>query len=74
MPRIMPRMPAALLTALCQELLGWSEQKTLEKVDAIYGTLLNIFDISKRENTMTFQAADQLVETILLQAQNSKSR
>ncbi len=63
-----------VINGTCQELLGWSEQKTLEKVDAIYATLLNIFDISKREKTMTFQAADKLVEEILLQAQNSKSR
>jgi leucine dehydrogenase len=63
-----------VINGTCQELLGWNEQKTLEKVDAIYGTLLNIFEISQQEKIMTFQAADKLAENVLLQAQNLKSK
>ena len=65
-----------VINGTCQELLGWSEQKTLEKVDAIYDTLLNIFDMAKREHSMTCEAADKLVEQILFKAhaQDRKAR
>jgi leucine dehydrogenase len=66
-----------VINGTCQELLGWSEQKTLEKVDAIYDTLLNIFEMAEREKIMTLEAADKLVEKTLaanLTARNAQPR
>jgi len=46
----------------CVEMMGWDEPRTLAKIDAIYETLLKIFDISARENISTHKAADRLAE------------
>ena len=36
--------------------------KTLAKTDAIYDTLLKIFELAEREKIPTYQAADRLAE------------
>jgi leucine dehydrogenase len=54
-----------VINGSCRELLGWDEQRTLAKIDAIYDTLINIFAVAKREKIMTHEAADRLVEKIL---------
>lgn len=46
----------------CVEMLGWDEPRTLAKIDAIYDTLLKIFNVAKQENISTHRAADQLAE------------
>jgi len=46
----------------CREMLGWDVPRTLAKVDAIYDTLLRIFETSKREGIPTYQTADRLAE------------
>jgi leucine dehydrogenase len=46
----------------CRELMGWDVESTLAKTDAIYETLLRIFELAKRENIPTYQAADRLAE------------
>jgi hypothetical protein len=52
-------------------LLGWDEQRTLAKVDAIYDTLMNIFEVGQKEKIMTTEAADRLVEKILGEGQRA---
>jgi leucine dehydrogenase len=42
--------------------MGWDVESTLAKTDAIYETLLRIFELAKRENIPTYQAADRLAE------------
>ena len=54
-----------VINGSCRELLGWDEPRTLAKIDAIYDTLTNIFEVAKREKIMTHEAADRLVEKIL---------
>jgi leucine dehydrogenase len=51
-----------VINGCCREMLGWDTPKTLAKTDAIYDTLLRIFDLAKRERIPTYQAADQLAE------------
>ena len=56
-----------VINGSCRELLGWDEQRTSNKVDAIYDTLMNIFKKATANGIMTFQAADGLVEQKLTQ-------
>jgi leucine dehydrogenase len=46
----------------CREMLGWGVPETLAKTDAIYDTLLQIFEVAQRERIPTYQAADRLAE------------
>jgi leucine dehydrogenase len=55
-----------VINGCCREMLGWDEAYTLAKVDAVYETLLNIFEIAAREKVPTYQAADRLAEERLV--------
>lgn len=46
----------------CRELLGWDEARAAAKVDEIYDTVLNIFQIAAAQDIPTHQAADRLAE------------
>jgi leucine dehydrogenase len=56
-----------VINGCCREMLGWDEARTNEKIDAIYDTLLRIFEIAKRERIATYQAADRLAEERMAQ-------
>ncbi len=45
-----------------REIMGWDVPRTLAKVDAIYDTVLQIFETAKREGIPTYQMADRLAE------------
>jgi leucine dehydrogenase len=51
-----------IIGGCCLEMLGWDEASTMKKVDAIYDTILNIFEIAAREHIPTYMAADRLAE------------
>ena len=51
-----------VINGCCREMLGWDVERTLAKTDAIYDTLLNIFELATREKIPTYQAADRLAE------------
>jgi leucine dehydrogenase len=51
-----------VINGCCQEMLGWDAARTLEKIDAIYDTLVKIFQLSKEVRIPTYQAADRLAE------------
>jgi len=51
-----------VINGCCQEMLGWDAERTVEKVDAIYDTLLKIFQISNKAGIPTYRAADRLAE------------
>lgn len=57
-----------VINGCCREMLGWDEERTNAKVDAIYDTVLQIFDLAKREKISTHEAADRLAEERLGQA------
>ena len=46
----------------CIEVLGWDSEHALRKVDAIYDTILSIFENAQAEGITTNKAADQLAE------------
>jgi leucine dehydrogenase len=62
-----------VINGSCREMLGWDEARTLVKVDAVYDTLLNIFELAAREKVPTYQAADRLAEERLGQPARAKS-
>jgi len=51
-----------VINGCCREMLGWDVPRTLAKTDAIYDTLLAIFNIARQERIATYQAADRLAE------------
>jgi leucine dehydrogenase len=51
-----------VINGCCQEMLGWDAARTLHKVDALYDTLLKIFQMSREARIPTYQAADRLAE------------
>jgi len=51
-----------VINGCCREMLGWEVAPTLEKTDAIYDTLLRIFELARQEKIPTYQAADRLAE------------
>ena len=53
-----------VINGCCREMLGWDLERTLAKTDAIYDTLLKIFELAKREKVPTYQAADRLAEEL----------
>jgi len=46
----------------CRELLGWDAAQAAAKVDEIYDTVFNIFQIAAAEGIATSKAADRLAE------------
>jgi leucine dehydrogenase len=57
-----------VINGSCRELLGWDEARTNAKIDAIYETILKIFDIANRDKIPAYSAADRLAEDRLGQA------
>lgn len=57
-----------VINGCCREMLGWDQARTNAKIDAIFETLLKIFEIASREKVATYKAADQLAEETLAQA------
>ena len=46
----------------CIELLGWTRAAADAKLDRIYDTMLNVFQLAQAAHIPTYQAADQLAE------------
>jgi len=46
----------------CRDLLGWDSEQAAAKVDEIYDTVFNIFEIAAAEGIATSKAADRLAE------------
>lgn len=59
-----------VINGYCIEMLGWDRQRTTQRVDAIYDTLLEIFEIAAREKIPTYQAADRMAEAVIRQKQS----
>jgi len=51
-----------VICGCCVERMAWSTERMLQKVDAIYDTLLRIFENARQEKIPTYQAADRLAE------------
>jgi leucine dehydrogenase len=46
----------------CIERMGWDRERTLKKVDAIYDTILSVFDLAGKHSITPAEAADRLAE------------
>ncbi|HWZ45738.1 MAG TPA: Glu/Leu/Phe/Val dehydrogenase [Candidatus Saccharimonadales bacterium] len=51
-----------IISGGCMEMLGWEEARMLERVEAIYDCLLEIFKIAHERRLATWRAADILAE------------
>lgn len=51
-----------IINGCCIEMLGWDSTATLNKVDAIYDTILQIFRLAEQDQIPSYQAADKLAE------------
>ncbi len=60
-----------IINGCCLEMMGWTAEQTAQKLEAIYDTLLKIFDIAEREHIPTYKAADHLAEQRLVGALNT---
>ncbi len=56
----------------CTELLGWSSDEALKRVDQIYDTILSILEIAKSEDISTNKAADRIAEDRLRAAAHTR--
>ncbi|HEX6594397.1 MAG TPA: Glu/Leu/Phe/Val dehydrogenase [Bacillota bacterium] len=56
---------------VADELTGYNRERALKKVEGIYDIILNVFEISKRENIPTNVAANRMVEERLKSHKNS---
>jgi leucine dehydrogenase len=50
------------------EVVGWDEQRALDKAEEIYDTILKVFDIAEAKRIPTYEAADRLAELRLEEA------
>jgi leucine dehydrogenase len=50
------------------EVVGWDEQRALDKAEDIYDTILKVFDIAEAKHIPTYEAADRLAEQRLEEA------
>jgi leucine dehydrogenase len=55
------------------EVAGWDAQRALKKADEIYDTILQVFDIAKKESIPSYKAADRLAEQRLASVQKKWS-
>lgn len=51
-----------IINGVCRELMGWSVEQTMNKVEAIYSTITEILTISKRDGVAPHVAADRMAE------------
>lgn len=54
-----------VINLCCSEILKWESARTRKKLDGIYDTVLEIFQLAKKERIPSYQAADKLAEARL---------
>ncbi|MCZ2260124.1 branched-chain amino acid dehydrogenase [Sporosarcina sp. G11-34] len=59
---------------VADELQGYNRERALKRVEGIYGTIEQIFAISKRDNIPTYVAADRLAEERIARVAKSRSQ
>lgn len=59
---------------VADELAGYNRERALKRVDGIYGTIEQIFAISKRDKIPTYVAADRLAEERIARVAKSRSQ
>ncbi|MBG1259764.1 Glu/Leu/Phe/Val dehydrogenase family protein, partial [Nostoc commune] len=56
------------------EMIGYNEEKASKQLNNIYDTLLEIFDISQKQQITTNEASKQLGEARIKKGENQKTR
>ncbi|MFZ3577128.1 branched-chain amino acid dehydrogenase [Virgibacillus sp. DJP39] len=59
---------------VADELNGYNAARAMKNVESIYGILLKIFDISRRDNIPTYVAADRMAEERIASVRDSRSQ
>lgn len=59
---------------VADELIGYNQERALKKVEGIYDILLNVFEISKKENIPTAIAADRMAEERIRSMKESRNQ
>lgn len=59
---------------VADELAGYNRERALKRVEGIYDTIGEIFNISKRDNIPTYVAADRLAEERIARVGKSRSQ
>lgn len=63
-----------VINGCCLELLGWDLASTMKKIDAIYDTMLGIFELAERKQVSPAEAADELAEQRFAPARKAGTR
>lgn len=58
---------------VADELYGYNQERAMQKVEKIYDNVMAVFDISRRDNIPTYQAADRMAEERIEKMRNTKS-
>jgi leucine dehydrogenase len=58
---------------VADELQGYNRERALKKVEAIYNTILDVFEIAERERIPSYRAADRLAEERIASVAKSRS-
>ena len=53
-----------IIGGCCLELMSWDLQTTLKRIDAIYDTILRVFELARRDSIPAYAAADRLAEQL----------
>ena len=56
----------------CQELLGWSAETVRERIEGLYGAVLDVFRLAEKQEIPPHAAADRLAERRLASLAHSK--
>ncbi|WP_338470201.1 branched-chain amino acid dehydrogenase [Niallia sp. XMNu-256] len=59
---------------VADELHGYNEERALKKVEAIYQNIEKVFEISKRDDIPTSEAADRMAEERIEKIRNSRNQ
>lgn len=58
---------------VADELLGYNRERAMKKVEGLYDRLMDIFQISERDQIPTYKAADRLAEERIASVRNARS-
>src|SRR5690625_3351764 len=59
---------------VADELVGYNQDRAMKKVEEIYNILLNVFEISRKENIPTAIAADRMAEERIRSMKESRNQ
>ncbi|TCP70699.1 Leu/Phe/Val dehydrogenase [Baia soyae] len=61
------------LINVADELQGYNPERAMKKVEAIYDSILRVFEIAKRDGIPSYQAADRMAEERIASLRQSRS-